>query len=99
MKNVEQWCMGGLKFKAEAGDEVLVAFRDERKARPVAFAFKMSTKTFHPVARSGDAVHVLLPPATFTGVIGGSPATGVLTFTTGSTEGTIEAGSSQVESI
>lgn len=42
-------------------------------------------------ARLGDTVEVLLPPAVFSGTIAGSPASGVLTFTTNVTTGTISA--------
>jgi hypothetical protein len=48
------------------------------------------------VARKGDGVKVLLAPAVFTGTIAGSPASGVLTFPSMYTLGTIESGSSKV---
>lgn len=99
MKNVEQWCMGGLKYDPSPGDEVMVMFRDKRKTRPIAIAFKLSDSTFAEVARKGDSVHVLLPPAIFNGVIGVVPSNGVLTFPTGSTQGTIQTGSSKVRSV
>jgi hypothetical protein len=40
---------------------------------------------------------VLLPPAVFTGVIGGSPASGVITFPAGYTLGSIETASGTVK--
>ena len=46
-------------------------------------------------ARQGDVVDVLLPPAIFSGTIGGSPATGVLTFAVNKTLGIITGGSAK----
>jgi len=50
-----------------------------------------------PVARQGDAVEVLLPPAVFSGTISGAPASGVLTFPLMKANGTITAGSGKVK--
>jgi hypothetical protein len=47
-------------------------------------------------ARKGDTVKVLLPPAVFSGSIGGAPATGVITFPTGYTLGSVTTGSAKV---
>lgn len=47
-------------------------------------------------ARKGDTVTVLLPPAMFTGTIGGSPATGMVVWSPGQTTGTITTGSAKV---
>lgn len=103
LKNVEQWCMGGIKYTPSPGDEVMVAFRDERRTRPIAVAFKLSSSTFAEVARKGDSVHVLLPPGIFDGImiVAGvpTPANGVLTYPTGSTQGIIQTGSSKVRSV
>ena len=46
-------------------------------------------------ARQGDPVDVLIPPAIFSGTIGGAPATGVLTFPMAKTLGTITGGSAK----
>lgn len=95
LKNVEQWTVGGVKFTPAAGEEVLV-LRDANRTRPIAIAFKLDSGPFPGAARIGDAVHVLLPPAVFSGTIGGVPATGVLTFPTTSTEGIITGGSVRI---
>lgn len=50
-----------------------------------------------PVARQGDAVEVLLPPAVFSGTISGAPASGVLTFPLMKATGTITGGSGKVK--
>ncbi|WP_437958598.1 hypothetical protein WME76_02310 [Sorangium sp. So ce119] len=50
------------------------------------------------VARQGDTVTVLLPPATFTGTIGGSPAAGMVVWSPGQTTGTITTSSAKVVS-
>ena len=47
-------------------------------------------------ARVGDTVTVLLPPATFVGTIGGSPASGMVVWSPGQTTGTITTGSAKV---
>lgn len=95
LKKVQQWTIGGVKFTPAPGEEVLV-LRDDARTRPLAIGFKLDSGPFPGAARIGDTVRVLLPPAVFTGVIGGAPASGVLTFTTGYTLGNIETGSVKV---
>ncbi|WP_438020705.1 hypothetical protein WMF18_17225 [Sorangium sp. So ce315] len=48
-------------------------------------------------ARVSDTVTVLLPPATFVGTIGGSPASGMVIWSPGQTTGTITTGSAKVK--
>ncbi|KYF64529.1 hypothetical protein [Sorangium cellulosum] len=48
-------------------------------------------------ARVNDTVTVLLPPATFVGTIGGSPASGMVVWSPGQTTGTITTGSGKVK--
>ena len=50
------------------------------------------------VARQEDTVTVLLPPATFTGTVGGSPASGMILWTPAQTTGTITTSSAVVKS-
>ncbi|WP_437798505.1 hypothetical protein [Sorangium sp. So ce693] len=50
------------------------------------------------VARNADSVTTLLPPATFTGTIGGSPATGMVVWSPGQTMGSITTSSAKVRS-
>lgn len=95
MKNVEQWVIGGILWKPSPGDECIVVFRDTRRTRPIAIGFKLGSGPFPLAARAGDTVKVLLPPAVFTGLIGVTPASGVLTYPTGYTLGTIETSSSK----
>jgi len=96
LRAVEQWTLGGAKVSPLVGAEVLVTYRDINRGRPVIFAFALDSAAFAPAARQGDTVHVLLPPAIFSGTIGGVPASGVLTFPLTSTLGTIETGSSKI---
>lgn len=92
------------------GAEVLVEFVEGDRTMPIVTHFAgKGGAGFVPVtltlggdtgvaaARQGDAVEVLLPPAVFSGTIGGSPASGVLTFPMNKTEGTITAGSGKVK--
>jgi hypothetical protein len=102
--------VAGVHAVLSPGAEVLVQFVEGSRAQPVVTHFAGKDGTgFVPVslalggtagpaaARLGDVVEVLLPPAVFSGTIGGSPATGVLTFTTGSALGTITSGSTKVQ--
>ncbi|WP_437647874.1 hypothetical protein [Sorangium sp. So ce362] len=50
------------------------------------------------VARLDDSVTTLLPPATFTGTIGGSPAVGMVVWSPGQTMGSITTASAKVRS-
>ena len=47
-------------------------------------------------ARKGDSVEVPLPPAVFSGTIGGAPASGVLTFPVMKTVGVVTSGTPKV---
>lgn len=93
-----------------AGAEVLVEFIEGNRALPIVTAyagpdgagFVPTSLTLgglegSPAARVGDTVEVLLPPAVFSGTVGGAPATGVLTFPLAKTLGTITTGSSVVK--
>lgn len=90
--------------------EVLVAFVEGDRAQPVIVAFSgkdgpgfapaqlfLGGPTGAPAARQGDVVECQLPPAQFSGTIGGSPATGLITFTPAKALGIITSGSSKVK--
>jgi len=108
---IAQWPgVAGVHAELTPGAEVLVAFIEGNPAMPIVTHYAgKSGVGFVPVslviggttgpaaARQGDAVEVLLPPAIFSGTIGGSPATGVLTFPMSKTEGSITAGSGKVK--
>ncbi len=96
MRNVDQWCMGGIKYKPSVGDEVIVGFGDKRKTRPMVIGFKLGAGPFPEIARKGDSVHVLLPPGVFSGTINGAPASGMVVFPSMSTQGSIEVGSTKL---
>jgi hypothetical protein len=105
MSNVEQWVTGGILVKPIVGAEVLVMFRDQDHARPIVLAFDTQTPERVSVggvtadanaAREGDTVQVLFPPAVFTGMIGGVPSSGVLTFPTMYSLGNIQTGSTKM---
>lgn len=100
----------GIHAELAPSAEVLVEFLDGRRNEPIVTGFvgpggpgfapvrlTLGGETGSGVARIGDTVDVLLPPAVFNGtiVIGGtpSPASGVFTFTMGKTLGTISTGS------
>jgi hypothetical protein len=105
--------VAGAFAKLALGAIVLVQFVEGDPSQPVITGFtKKGAGGFVPdvltlgaeseggaseAARKGDSVKVLLPPAVFSGTIGGVPATGVLTFPTGYTLGTIETGSPKVK--
>jgi hypothetical protein len=104
--------VAGVHADLTPGAEVLVELVEGDEAQPVIVGFVGRGGQGHvaehvtigaadsddamPAARQGDTVRVLLPPMVFTGTIGGSPATGVLSAMTGSTLGTIETGSPKV---
>lgn len=101
--------IAGAHAELAPGAEVLVSFLEGDRAQPIVTHFAGADgQGFEPVrlhlggtsgapaARQGDAVEVLLPPAMFAGTIGGSPASGVLTFTASKMLGTITAGSGKV---
>jgi hypothetical protein len=92
------------------GTEVLVAFVEGDRAQPVALAFAgkdgpgfqpvtlfLGGPTGAPAARQGDIVECQLPPASFTGLIGGVQSAGLLTFTPSKALGVITGGSSKVK--
>jgi hypothetical protein len=100
----------GAHAQLAVGAEVLVEFIEGHRGMPIVTAFvgaggdgfvptslTLGGDSGAPVARQGDAVEVLLPPAVFSGTIGGSPASGVLTFPLNKTSGVITAGSSKVK--
>jgi hypothetical protein len=102
--------IAGAHAELTPGVEVLVEFIEGDRLQPIVTGFAgKGEQGFVPVsltlggdagapcARSGDAVEVLLPPAIFSGTIGGVPATGVLTFPMIKTLGVITAGSSKVK--
>jgi hypothetical protein len=91
------------------GTEVLVAFVEGDRGQPVVLAFSgLDGPGFVPVqlvlggtggapaARQGDIVECQLPPGQFSGTVGGSPATGLITFTPSTALGVITSGSSKV---
>jgi hypothetical protein len=101
--------VAGVHAVLSPGAEVLVQFVEGSRAQPVVTHFAGKDGVgFTPVslvlggpsggaaARMGDTVEVLLPPAVFSGTIGGSPATGVITFILNKAMGTITSGSPKV---
>jgi hypothetical protein len=108
---ISQWPgVAGTHAELAPGTVVLVEFVEGDRGMPVITHFVgKDGSDFTPVslvlggidgppaARSGDAVEVLLPPAVFSGTIGGAPASGVLTFPLMKTSGTITAGSAKVK--
>lgn len=102
--------VAGVHAELAAGAEVLVQFVEGDRSQPVVTAFAGKDGVgFQPVglviggpagalaARLGDGVEVLLPPASFSGTIGGTPATGVLTFPLNKTLGVITGSSGRVK--
>jgi len=102
--------VSGVHGDAAPGGEVLVQFVEGNRAQPIVTAFApYGADGFTPVelviggdvgpqaARQNDAVEVLLPPAVFSGTIGGSPASGVITFVTSKAVGVITGGSAKVQ--
>lgn len=75
----------------DPADPIVTGFpgKGEPGATPVTLAFGGGSAA---VARAGDEVKVLMPPMVFTGTIGGTPASGVLSAPTGYTLGTIQTG-------
>lgn len=97
IKRAEQWTAGGIRHAPLPGKEVMVLYRDYNRTRPVVFAIELDDTPFAGVARLGDTVTVLLPPATFSGTIGGSPATGMVVWAPGQTTGTIVTSSARTK--
>jgi hypothetical protein len=88
--------LAGARVQPAPGAEVLVQFVEGDRTMPVVTGFAPDTSGA-PIARQGDAVEVLLPPAVFSGTIGGSPASGVLTFVMNKALGVITAGSGKAK--
>jgi hypothetical protein len=102
--------IAGAHAELAGGAEVLVEFLEGDRTMPVISGFggkgdpgfvperlTLGGTEGEACARSGDAVEVLLPPAMFSGTIGGLPASGMLTFPLTKTLGIITAGSSKVK--
>jgi hypothetical protein len=102
--------VAGVHATLSPGAECLVQFVEGDRTMPVVthFAGKDGTgfvpvelviggPAGAPAARQGDPVEILLPPAVFSGTIGGSPASGVLTFVMSKATGTITGGSGKVK--
>lgn len=112
MNAVPIWTMGGGTVTPAPGAEVLVIFRDRQRRRPVVLAFApglplkveldadqevlLGDGATQGVARRGDSVTVLLPPAMFTGTVGGAPASGMVVWVPSQTMGTITTFSAKV---
>lgn len=96
MQNVEPWTLGGTKYEAAPGEEVVVIKRDSRSTRPIVLGVKLGTGPFKGAARQGDTVTTMLPPATFTGQINGLPAQGLVVWP-GQTLGNISIASAKTK--
>lgn len=102
--------IAGAHAELTPGAEVLVEFLEGDRALPVITGFggkgdpgwvpsrlTLGGTEGEACARSGDNVEVLLPPGVFSGVIGGAPASGVITFPLTKTLGVITSGSGKVK--
>jgi hypothetical protein len=100
--------VAGLNHVLAKGGIVRVAFVDEDPSDPVIVGFggpdqpgyvPESTELGGPggsdAARKGDTVECPMPPAIFSGTIGGVPASGVITFPLMKIQGVITAGSAK----
>jgi len=108
---VSQWPgVAGCHAELTPGTIVLVQFAEGDRTLPVITHFVgkdqpgfvpvslvIGGPTGQPAARQGDSVEVLLPPAQFVGTIGGSPATGVVSWLAPKADGTITGGSGKVK--
>lgn len=97
MRNVKPWVLGGVKYQPTEGEEVTVMFRDRRRTRPIVIGYELSEGPFAGLARLGDSVTVMLPPANFVGTVSGGPATGIVTWSPGQTMGTITTSSANTK--
>lgn len=101
--------IAGAHSQPSEGAELYVEFLEGDRTQPVVTGFAgVDGSGFVPdrlslggasgpdAARKGDNVEVLLPPAIFSGTIGGVPASGVLTFPLTKTLGVITGGSGKV---
>lgn len=107
---VSQWPgVAGVHAELAPGTVVLVQFIEGNRTLPIVTHYVGKDGTdFVPVslviggadgapaARLGDAVEVLLPPATLNGTLSGAPITGVISFLLPKAEGKITAGSAKV---
>lgn len=107
---ISQWPgVAGVHTELTPGVEVLVGFVGGDRAHPVLTHYSgrggegfvpvsivIGGTPASPAARQGDSVVVSLPPASFTGTVGGLPATGVIMFPAMNMLGTITTGSSKV---
>jgi hypothetical protein len=102
--------IAGVHAELTPGAEVLVTFIEGDRAQPVITSFAgrggvgfvpvglvLGGVDGPPAARQNDAVQVLLPPLIFSGTIGGTPASGVLTSPLVTTMGSISVGSAKVK--
>lgn len=92
MRGIRLWHgVPGVVATLVPGADVLVGFVGGDRSRPyvqsyvamlgpAALAIGGPVASCSPAARTGDAVEVTLPPASFSGTIGGSPATGTVTW-------------------
>lgn len=110
VRAIAQWPGApGMSATLAIGAEVLVAFVDGDPEQPVLASYVgpggpgfaptqlvLGGPDGPPVARQGDPVEVLLPPAQFAGTIGGVGATGLVTFLAPKADGTIVGGSGRV---
>jgi hypothetical protein len=98
----------GSTMKPVLGSEVLVEFIEGDRTMPIVSGFASGDGSVgseiafcggtQPVARQGDTVKVLTPPAVLTGTLNGTtPITGVITWPTPFTLGTIEVGNPKVK--
>lgn len=96
MQNVEPWTLGGTKYEAAAGEEVVVIKRDSKSTRPIVLGVKLGGGPFAGAARLDDTVTTMLPPGTFTGTINGLPAQGLVVWP-GQTLGKITVSSAKTK--
>lgn len=110
LQAVPQWPgTPGLAAELTDGTEVLVQFVDGDRAEPLITHYAgpgsagfapvgivLGDDNGQPAARQGDSVEVLIPPAVFTGTVGGAPATGVVSWLVPKADGVITGGSSKV---
>lgn len=110
LRSVSQWPgVPGTTPTLALGSECIVQFIDADPSQPMITAYAgpggagfvptglvLGGDAGEPAARQGDTVEVLIPPAVFTGTIGGSPATGVVSWLVPKADGTITSGSGKV---
>jgi hypothetical protein len=111
LRGIEVWPgIASAHAELTPGSHVLVSFIEGDRGQPfvshvaphgssgwVPASVTLGGESGPPAARQGDAVEVLLPPAVFSGSIGGVTATGVLSFPAMKAIGTITAGSAKVK--